>query len=401
MRRRRFLGTVGTGVLLGTAGCVSGGQSDADPTPEPTPTGTDAATPTATATRSVEVATDPAPDAEVGGQSPEVETLTDVDLPLERGPDLKRGAPKDAIPAVTDPAFGEDWSGFESTLTAGDRVVGVTVEGHARAYPLGILNWHEVVNDSFGGPLLVSYCPLCGSGVTAERRVDGEETTFGVSGLLWNNDLVMYDARTESLWSQVFATAVRGPKTGETMTLRPSTITTWRAWREEHPDTEVLLPPPASNTVTGEQTRNYDANPYEGYDESYRIGIGGQNPDDRLHPKTSVVGVATDEVARAYPFDTVEAEGGVVNDTVGDLPVVVATAEGSLFAYVRRVDSGVVEFDTDGDALTAGGSRWGLVSGEALDGPHKGTTLERANDRSEMFWFAWAEFFPDSDIYGQ
>jgi hypothetical protein len=398
MRRRRFLGTVGSGLLLSGAGCVSGGDGEASSTPERTPTEADTPTPTAAPSR--EPASDPAPDADVGGQTGDVETLADVDLPLERGPDLKRGAPKDAIPAITEPVFGEDWSDFDASLDAEDRVVGVTVDGHARAYPLGILNWHEVVNDSFGGPLLVSYCPLCGSGVTAQRRVDGEETVFGVSGLLWNNDLVMYDELTESLWSQVFATAVRGPKTGETMTLRPSTITTWRKWRDEHPDTEVLLPPPASNTVTGEQTRNYDANPYDGYDESARIGIGGQNPDDRLHPKTSVIGVATDDVARAYPLDNVEAEGGVVNDTVGDLPVVVATADGSLVAYVRRVDGETLEFDRDSDVLTAGGSRWAIVSGKALDGPHEGTTLERANDRSEMFWFAWADFFPDSGIYG-
>ncbi len=399
MRRRRFLGTVGTGFLLGAAGCVSGGQAP-EPTPEPTPTAAETATPTATAADARDPATDPAPDADVAGTSADAGPLTDVDLPLA-DKDLMRGAPKDAIPAIIDPVFGADWSDFEASLEDDERVIGVAVDGNARAYPLGILNWHEVVNDDFGGPLLVTYCPLCGSGVTAERRVDGEVTTFGVSGLLWNNDLVMYDEATESLWSQVLGKAVQGPKTGTALTLRPSTITTWGAWRADHPDTEVLLPPPASNTVTGEVTRNYDVNPYDGYDESVRIGLGGRNPDDRLHPKTTVLGVATDEVATAFPLDAVEGAGGVVNDTVGELPVVVASADESLVAYVRRVDGETVEFGRDGDALTAGGSRWGLVSGEALDGPHEGTTLERANDRSEMFWFAWAEFFPDSDIYGQ
>ncbi len=370
MNRRRFLGTVGTGFVLGAAGCVSGA-----PTSEP-------------------------PEADASRTSAEVGSLADVELPLA-DKDLLRGAPEDAIPAITDPVFGADWSGVDATLADDERVVGVEAGGSARAYPLGILNWHEVVNDEFGGPLLVTYCPLCGSGVTAERRVDGEVTTFGVSGLLWNNDLVMYDETTGSLWSQVLGKAVQGPRTGEALTLRPSTITTWSAWRADHPGTQVLLPPPASDTVTGEERRDYDANPYDGYDESVRIGLGGRNPDDRLHPKTTVIGVATDETARAYPRTALEEAGGVVNDTVGGLPVVVAAADGSLVAYVRRAGGDSLEFGRSGDVLTAGGSRWGLVSGTALDGRHEGTTLERANDRSEMFWFAWAEFFPDSDIYGQ
>jgi hypothetical protein len=383
MRRRRFLGAAGTGLLLGAAGCVGGGGEE---TPTDTPTPTDRETATATPESFPDPASDPAVDA---------------DLPLSRGEDLKRGAPEDAIPAVTDPVFAGDWSDVDASLEGSSRVIGVEVDGHARAYPLGVLNWHEVVNDNFGGPLLVTYCPLCDSGVTAERRVNGEETVFGVSGLLWNNDLVMYDELTESLWSQVLGAAVKGPKTGEPLALRPSTITTWRTWREEHPDTEVLLPPPASNTITGRESRNYDVNPYDGYDESARIGIGGPNPDDRLHPKTSVLGVATDDAAKAYPRVDVQDADGVVNDTVGDLPVVVATADDSLFAYVRRVDGETLEFGRDGDALTAGGSRWSVVSGEAMDGPGEGTTLERANDRSQMFWFAWADFFPETEIYGQ
>jgi hypothetical protein len=237
--------------------------------------------------------------------------------------------------------------------------------------------------------------------VTAERRVDGRETAFGVSGYLWNSDLVMYDDLTGSLWSQILGTAVRGPQTGATLSLRPSTITTWRRWREEHPDTEVLVPPPASNTITGErETRNYDTNPYDGYGDSEQIGIGyNDGVDDRLHPKTPVVGVATDAVARAYPFPAVR-DAGVVNDSVGDLPVVVAAVDNTLYAYDRRVDGEALTFTRDGEALAAGGSRWGVASGRALGGPHGGTTLDLANSRSQMFWFAWADFFPETEIYG-
>jgi len=377
MRRRHYLSALGAGALAATAGCL--GVLEPDPVEGNS--------------------TDPVPNANVTTRSADIGTLTDADLPLADS-DLQRGAPKDSIPAITDPVFGADWSAVKWTLAADDQVIGVAVAGVARAYPLPVLNYHEVVNDDFGGPLLVSFCPLCGSGVTAQRRVDGRETTFGVSGLLWHSDLVMYDTLTDSLWSQVLGKAVRGPMTGTALSLRPSTLTTWGEWREEHPDTQVLLPPPSSETVEGEVSRNYDSDPYPEYDDSERIGIGyGGEYDGRLHPKAEVVGVATDETARAYPLSAVEA-AGVVNDTVGDLPVVVAaTADGTLVAYERRVDSEVVTFERDGEALVGAGSEWGLLSGTARDGPHEGASLRHANDRSPMFWFAWADFFPESEIY--
>lgn len=326
------------------------------------------------------------------------------ELPVPEG-ELRRGAPRDAIPAITAPVFADDWTGFDevdATLDDGDEVVGVELDGVARAYPLAVLNWHEIVNDEFDGrPAVVTYCPLCGSAVVADGVAGGEPTYFGVSGLLWMSDLVMYDDRTNSLWSQVLATAIRGELTGETLSLLPSTISTWGEWRAAHPETEVLVPPPVSGTIRGRQTRRYDVNPYTSYQQSSDIGIGFNDAaDDRLHPKASVVGVAADGVARAYPLDAVES-AGVVNDTVGDLSVVVAaSAGGSLVAYVRLVDGETVEFDRDGSVLVAAGSRWDLLTGRALDGPHEGAVLTRANDRSPMFWFAWADFNPETEIYG-
>lgn len=365
-------------------------------------------------------------DARVGGQEGTTEpagTTTgslqqgvgDFELPIPES-ELQRGAPKDAIPAIVEPEFGSDWEGVSTSVTDrsgieyeseprlddDEEVIGIEREGEARAYPLAILNWHEVVNDSFHGPLLVTFCPLCGSGVTAERTVDGEETIFGVSGLLWQSDLVMYDEKTESLWSQILATAIRGPKTGTTMSLVPSTRTTWGEWREEHPETEVLLPPPISNTVQGETRRDYERDPYLGYEDSTRIGIDNNElEDDRLHPKAIVIGIAAGDVARAYPLDTV-SKAGVVNDQVGDRPVVVTnTADDSLVAYDRRVDETTLEFSAgDSEHIEGGGSRWNRLSGEAGDGPHEGATLEQANDRSPMFWFAWVDFNPETEVFG-
>ena len=277
----------------------------------------------------------------------------------------------------------------------------MSVGGRARAYPLAILNWHEVVNDSFGGPLLVTYCPLCGSGVTAERRVNGCEATFGVSGYLWQRDLVLYDDRTESLWSQILGQAVRGSRTGKRLALRPSTMTTWGEWREAYPETEVLVPPPESGTVTGRGRRNYNTNPYSDYEDSQPPDFSDGEDDERVPPRALVLGVATDDAARAYPFKTVLDSGGVVNDRVGDLPVVVASTHDSMVAYDRRVGDDAIQFGRDGDALVGGESRWGIVSGRARDGPHEGTDLDRANDRSPMFWFAWRDFFRGTEVYGE
>lgn len=394
MDRRRYLSVIAGGTAAWLAGCSSlAGRSDsrgANGTADtPTATGTSAAT------------AGPDDSSIAGGTATGVpQSAGDVELPLPRS-ELDRGAPEDAIPAITDPAFGADWSEFAAELDPNERVIGVERAGAARAYPLAILNWHEVVNDTFDGPLLVTYCPLCGSGLTAERRVDSEETTFGVSGLLWNSDLVMYDRATDSLWSQILATAIRGPRTGSTLSLVPSTLTKWSAWRETYPETEVLLPPPASEAIGDARPRDYARNPYAGYDDSRRIGIGGEEYEGELHPKAEVIGIAHDGVARAYPFDAVASEG-VINDRVGDLPVVVTVDAGdALVAYERRVDGDEPSFEPAGtDAMRAGGSEWRRATGEALDRPHEGTQLPRANDASPMFLFAWRDFNPNTGVYG-
>lgn len=376
MNRRRFLATAGIGAATGVAGCLDGSVGPSAPTEGFDRTDRDDANPV---------------------------DYANVSLPVPEE-ELNRGAPKDAIPAILDPAFGSDWSDVDATLTDGDPVVGVELDGEARAYPLAVLDWHEVVDDRFDRPVLVSYCPLCGSAVVAERVVAGETRTFGVSGYLWRSDLVLYDRESESLWSQVLATAIRGPLTGTRLDLLPSTTTTWGEWRTSRPETSVLLPPPASETVDDLEASDYDRDPYGGYEDSEQVGVGfNSDVDDRLHPKTRVVGVAHDGEAVAYPLPAL-SEGGAVNDVVGGLPVVVAATTGdTLVAYDRRVDESVLTFDreTGTDVLAGGGSRWDLHTGRAVDGPHEGTVLDRANDRSPMFWFAWAEFYPGTGIHGR
>lgn len=324
-----------------------------------------------------------------------------VELPVDEA-EIDDVVPQDRIPAITEPAFGADWSDTDYELGPDQRVVGVVRDGEARAYPLAVLDWHEVVNDDLGGPLLVTFCPLCGSGVTAERRVGGAETVFGVSGMLWRSDLVMYDRRTESLWSQILGTAIRGERTGDRLELVPSTITTWGQWRADHAGTRVLLPPPASETIVTASPRNYGIDPYAGYEDSENVGVGGDFEDDRLHPKARVVGVATETEAVAYPYERV-VEAGVINDRVGDLPVVVAAGAGeTLSAFERRVDGETLTFEPDGEGrMRAGGSSWTRSTGIARDGPFRGTKLDDAARVTTEFWFAWLNFHPDTTVYGR
>lgn len=383
MDRRTFLaGIAGVTGLL--AGCSETPRRGTSPTPSETETPTD--TP-------------------ISGKESNVENVHGVELPVPRS-ELHRGADRDAIPAITEPAFEADWSGVDANpLADNDRVLGIERAGEARAYPLRVLAWHEVVNDEVGGPLLVTYCPLCGSGVVAERRVGGEAAQFGVSGLLWNSDLVMYDAQTRSLWSQIAATAIRGPATGNRLSLVPASLTTWATWREDHPDTRVLLPPPRSRTLDGIVERDYDTNPYSGYIDSNTIGVGGNTDlpttNARLHPKERVLGVASDGHARAYPLATVR-KAGVVNDSVGNLPVVIAVAADgeTMVAYNRSIDGRARQFGRASERhLEAAGSRWKLLSGRAVDGPHEGRTLAVATTKTRLFWFAWLDFYPETNVY--
>jgi len=343
-----------------------------------------------------------------------VEGASDVELPVSAS-QLDRGASKDAIPAIVDPIFSEDWSGFEAEvrnqfgggetieprLAEDDLVVGISREGEARAYPLKILNWHEVVNDELGGPLLITYCPLCRSAIVAERRAGGEETRFGVSGLLFRNALVMYDEATESRWSQILSQAIQGELTGDRLEILPSTLTTWGEWQESHPETVVLRPPPDSSTISsGAGTRDYRVNPYAGYGESEQIGIGGQFDDERLGPKVEVLGVAVDGTARAYTADAI-GEAGLIEDTVGGLPIVVTTTpDGTPIAWSRRVDGETLSLSIADERHLAGGdSRWRRGTGIAVDGPYEGQRLTQANSVSALFWFAWLDFYPETELY--
>ncbi len=151
---------------------------------------------------------------------------------------LRGGPPRDGIPALDDP---EAVPVSESPWEDDAFVIGVVIDGVARAYPIALLDWHELVNDTLGNrPILVSYCPLCGSALVFDRKMDGRTHTFGVSGLLYRSDLVLSDQATESLWSQISSRAIAGPKTGTRLQVLRSEMTRWGDWRARYPRTTVL-----------------------------------------------------------------------------------------------------------------------------------------------------------------
>jgi hypothetical protein len=228
------------------------------------------------------------------------------------------------------------------------------------------------------------------------REIDGQVTTFGVSGKLIMNVLVMYDRQTESLWSQLLGEAVEGERKGTKLEFLPSILTTWEDWKARYPDTLALV-----KGYTGGD------DPYADYYQSDRAGVLGEDrPDDRLQLKQFVVGVALGDEAVAYPWSVLSSEP-VVNDEVGGTPVLVVFNAGTQagVVYAREVDGQVLTFalsDPGAMHLTDAetGSRWDGMTGLAIEGPLAGKTLNRVRSTSS-FWFGWKDWYPETRVYGR
>jgi len=171
---------------------------------------------------------------------------------------ISGGPPKDGIPSIDAPRFVPVAEMHE--LAATEPVIGLEINGEARAYPLRILIWHEIVNDTVGDvPVVVTYCPLCNSAVVYDRRVAGQAVEFGTTGKLRNSDLVMYDRTTESWWQQFLGEAIVGTRTGYRLQAIPARLESWERFAARHADGRVLVP-------NDPDLRRYGANPYFGYD---------------------------------------------------------------------------------------------------------------------------------------
>jgi hypothetical protein len=283
------------------------------------------------------------------------------------------------------------------------RVLGVEINEQARAYPLFILWWHELVNDDVGGvPVIVSYCPLTGSGLAFDANVGGEARSFGVSGILFENNLIMFDEETESLWNQLLLGAACGPDRGTSLTRIPIVETTWGHWRLLHPQTTVL------DTVTG-FNREYGEYPYDDYAAANNpTTLFPSSPwSSARPPKELVLGIREGSSAMAYPFGTLAERGDAVavNDVVGSRPILVtyADAHRASRAFDRRANGQTLTFsvaDSMAFVLTDAetGSTWNAL-GEATDGPLVGSQLEPVADAWTLFWFSWSVFHPDTDLF--
>ena len=266
--------------------------------------------------------------------------------------DLQQGCPaRDCIPSIDAPKY---IAAEEAKLSDDDIVVTLSYEGEYRAYPTRILDHHEIVNDTIAGtPLAITWCPLCGSAVGIHRQVGDSVTEFGVSGVLYNSDLVLYDRATGTLWDQIEAKGIVGPMTGEQLRLIPVSMTKWGRWRQAHPDTLVL------STDTGFE-EDYSTDRFAEYRDSTRLFMPVSNSDDRMHPKTVVYGF--------------ELEGGSI-------------------AFDAALLEENMSYSHDLDGQT-----WELRAGD--DGA---VTLRDPDQESvyapiRLFWFAWYTFHPQTEL---
>lgn len=319
------------------------------------------------------------------------------------------GPPPDGIPAIDEPTF-EDVEGASEWLEDRSPVLVVDLNGEARAYPLAILTFHEIVNDVVADePLVVTYCPLCNSGLVFERTVGDRVYDFGTSGRLWNSNLVMYDRETRSLWSQFTGEAIVGDLLGTELERVPIQIVSLADFAQRWPEGDVL------SRDTG-HSRPYGTNPYVGYDNLDRPFLFNGETDDQLPLMEKVVttGGETDPVA--YPLSMLQ-EDRLISDTVNGESVVVFWTPGTVSALdtsdIREGQdvgaTGVFRPVVDGEALNfepegqtrfrdvETGSVWSVL-GEAVEGPMAGTQLERI-PHDDTFWFVQYAFRPETRVF--
>jgi hypothetical protein len=402
------LSLIGVTIALLAAAC-----GDAGTAAEEREAATTAAAPETTAASQSDPAATPAVGVLPEGPSAlETSSAPEFPPPLVNPQEIMSGGPPpDGIPPIEEPVFLPVVDALER-LDPAEAVVALEVDGDARAYPVQVMIWHEIVNDTVGGvPVAVTYCPLCNSAVTYKREVRGVETTFGTSGRLFASALVMYDRATESLWTHFDGKAVVGLLAGEQLESIPSPLMAWGDFAAAYPTGQVLNP-----DETG-FNRQYGRNPYVGYDnEGTEPFLFTGITDPRATSKLRVVGVARDGAATAFSLDLVSGgEAKATNTSVGDTEIVIlwkagqATAlesdrieggrdVGSTAVFIPVVDGDKLTFAVEGDQFVdeETGSTWN-VTGEATDGPLAGTRLEQIN-HLDTFWFAWATYRPGTEL---
>jgi thiol-disulfide isomerase/thioredoxin len=326
----------------------------------------------------------------------------------------------DCIKSIDSPSF-ETPSETASWLKGNDLVMGVVLEGTAKAYPLKILTWHEIVNDFFGElPVVITFCPLCNSGLVFKRPVlEAKLAEFGVSGRLYKSDLVMYDRVTGTFWSQMEAAPIVGPLVGAAQSLErfPLEVVPWQNWRALHPDTLVLARPTMADRLGGRAGRpldnpasklflqDYNQNPYEyQLEATVNYFAGPLLKDKRIDPFTTVLGLEVNDFAKAYLPEAIQ-QIGLLNDTLGGEPVLVVwnptlkTVEFFNRRLPRQAEP--LDFYKEGDRIKdhQTGTLWDFeaesLTGSLKDRPAKLEKLVAV----QSFWFAWLAFHPKTELY--
>ncbi len=309
------------------------------------------------------------------------------------------GPGKDGIPSIDNPQFiSVDQVDF---LEEKDLVLGLKIGSEIKAYPHPILDWHEIVNDEAGNSkVAITYCPLTGTGIGWNRKLNNKTTTFGVSGLLYNSNLIPYDRETDSYWSQMLMESVNGAMKGTEVSTYQVIETSWETWKKMYPGSEIL------STNTG-YNRNYDRYPYGDYRTSSGILFPVNPEDNRLFEKERVLGIISNDDAKVYRFQSFEDSTRIIKDNFAgkDYLIVGSNDDNLLIAFniEDQVPSGeelnmrpvqnsfpiIMEDST--------GSKWNIF-GEAISGPNEGKKLKKANSYIG-FWFTWGAFFPEPKIY--
>jgi hypothetical protein len=305
------------------------------------------------------------------------------------------GPPPDGIPSIDSPKFVSVSDG-NKFLEDTDKVVGIKLNGDIRAYPLQILVWHEIVNDYVGDiPVAVTYCPLCFTNQVFNRTVNHTVLELGTSGMLYNNNLVMYDRTSNSLWSQALGEGIVGKYAGIKLEKFPFDVAYWKDWKQLYPQSKVL----SKDTGTA---RPYGADPYEDYYTSPDILFPISNRDNRLGLKEVIVGLENEGLSKAYKLQDI-GKLKVINDQLGKKSVTLF----SLYPIMARIfDSSVngqtLTFQynfTNNNTFTdrQTGSKWDF-EGKSIEGPLKGIQLLRL-PFDEGYWFEWAAFHPGTKVY--
>lgn len=307
------------------------------------------------------------------------------------------GPGKDGIPAIDEPAF--ESASTISSVAQDMLVVVVRYDAEVKAYPHDIMDWHEVVNDGpRADPYTISYCPLTGSAVAWNGDANASRRSFGVSGLLYNSNLILYDRKTDSRWSQMLQQSVWGPRSGEEAKRIQVFETTFATLQTMYPNAQVMTRQTGWN-------RDYDRYPYGFYRSHEGLLFPVAKKDSRLHLKSRVIGIHSTSASRAYQLDGFGATTQALNEQFEDQSIVVVgnTAQNFAVIYSRVLSDGtILNFAPLQDELPNvmtddEGNVWD-VFGTAVSGPRAGEQLGMTRSFTAM-WFAWAAFFEDGEIY--